>query len=402
MRILFAVHGYKPAYRLGGPIISVSALAEKLVSRGHEVIVFTTNSNLDEDLDVPADQPIVVDGVEVWYFRRDDFIQNRMGFLPYLAKSIGFLYASRMRSELDRVVPKVDIVHTHMPFIYPTYAASRAALRHGKPLFYHQRGVFDPKRLSFRSWKKWLYIRLFERPVLRRATTLVALTPAEVTSYRALGTSTHCEVIPNGIHVDRYRTIPVGNVDSRWGISPGSQVVLFMGRIHPIKGADLLVDAFMEVADRVPSAVLVMAGPDEFGLEQQMRVRVEERGLAGRVVFTGMVSGEDKLDLLARADLFCLPSDAEGFSIAILEALASGTAVLISPGCHFPEVQTAGAGVVAAPTSSAFAAAMAELLERPQELREMGARGRAFVSERYGWDEIADNMIAAYERALRS
>lgn len=402
MRILFAVHGYKPAYRLGGPVISVSALAENLVARGHEVIVFTTNSNLDEDLDVPTDRPVQVDGVEVWYFRRDDFIQNRMPFLPYLAKSIGFLYAPGMRRELDRVVPRVDIVHTHMPFVYPTYAASRAALRYDKPLFYHQRGVFDPRRLNFRGWKKRAYIRLFERPVLRRATTLVALTPAEVTSYRALRVYTRCEVIPNGIDVHRYRTMPARDPDSRWRIPPRSQLVLFMGRIHPIKGADRLVDAFMSIAQKIPSAVLVMAGPDEFGLEQQMRARVDRGGLTSRVIFTGMVSGEEKLDLLARADLFCLPSDAEGFSIAILEALASGTPVLISHGCHFPEVQEARAGVVVAPDTATLGPALVELLERPQELREMGVRGRAFVSGRYGWDQITDQMIDAYERALRA
>lgn len=402
MRILFAVHGYKPAYRVGGPIISVAALAEHLVARGHEVIVFTTNSNLDEDLEVPTDRPLQVDGVEVWYFRRDDFIQNRIPFLSYLAKSIGFLYAPLMRRELDRVVPTVDIVHTHMPFVYPTYAASRAALRHGKPLFYHQRGVFDPRRLGFRGRKKRAYIRLFERPVLRRATTLVALTPAEVASYRALGVVTQCEVIPNGIDADRYRTIPARDIEARWHIPPRAVVVLFMGRIHPIKGADRLVDAFLSIAEQIPSAVLVMAGPDEFGLEQKMRARVEQSGMASRVIFTGMVSGDDKLDLLARANLFSLPSDAEGFSIAILEALASGTPVLISPDCHFPEVQEAGAGLIVSNDRVALAIALAGLLERPQELRDMGERGRALVRERYTWDRITDRMIEAYTRALRA
>lgn len=402
MRILFAVHGYKPAYRVGGPIVSVSALAEHLVARGHQVIVFATNSNLDLDLDVPTDKPIDVNGVEVWYFRRDDFIQRRLPFLGYLAKSIGFLYAPLMRRELDRVVPTVDIVHTHMPFVYPTYAASRAAFRHGKPLFYHQRGVFDPKRLGFRARKKRAYIRLFELPVLRRATTLVALTTAEVTSYRALGVDTQCEVIPNGIDADRYRSVPIHDVEARWHIPPEAEVVLFMGRIHPSKGADRLVDAFLSIAQRIPSAVLVMAGPDEFGLEQKMRDRVEQSGFASRVIFTGMVSGDDKLDLLARANLFCLPSDGEGFSIAILEALASCTPVLISPDCHFPEVQEAGAGVIASTDPAALATALAALLERPQVLREMGDRGCALVREGYGWDRITDLTIKAYMRALRA
>ena len=74
MKILFAVHGYKPAYRIGGPIVSVAALAERLVAKGHEVTVFTTNSNLDQDLDVETDRPHLIDGVEVWYFRRESYL----------------------------------------------------------------------------------------------------------------------------------------------------------------------------------------------------------------------------------------------------------------------------------------------------------------------------------------
>ena len=96
MKILYAVHGYKPAYRLGGPIHTVSAVAERLVRRGHEVIVFTTNSNLDEDLDVPTDQAIDVEGVQVWYFKHEEPIKRWLPFIPYLAKSMGFLWSDHL------------------------------------------------------------------------------------------------------------------------------------------------------------------------------------------------------------------------------------------------------------------------------------------------------------------
>src|ERR1043166_4787482 len=107
--------------------------------------------------------------------------------------------------------------------------------------------------------------------------------------------------------------------------------------------------------DDLPNAVLTIAGPDEWGLEAQWRQRTHERG---RVVFPGMVSGDEKADLLARADLFCLPSTAEGFSNAVLEALASATAVMLSPQCNFPEVESANAGVVVDADAGRMAAAM--------------------------------------------
>src|SRR6188768_1407095 len=176
VRILYTVHGYKPAYRVGGPIESVAASAELLVQRGHQVTVLTTNSNLDQDLDVPVDQPVAVDGVTVWYFRREEPLRKWAPSVSYLAQSMGFLYAPKMAATLRQLVPDMDLVTTHLPFVYPTFAGARAARQARKPLFYYQRGNFDVERLKFRSLKKSLYIRFVERPIMNGATTLIALT----------------------------------------------------------------------------------------------------------------------------------------------------------------------------------------------------------------------------------
>jgi glycosyltransferase involved in cell wall biosynthesis len=401
LRILYTVHGYKPAYRLGGPIISVPAVAERLVRRGHQVVVFTTDSNADQDLDVPLNQPVDVDGVKVWYFSRKDFTQRLFFFLPYFAKSIGFMYNARIPGHLERLLPGMDLVHAHNPFIYPTYAAARAAHRLHKPLFFNQRGVFDPERLKFRSVKKRLYINLVVRPLLQKATTLIALTEAEVQSYRALGLVPPCRIIPNGIEVAAYRQHPGPTVEAIFQIPPQAQVILFMGRVHPIKGTDRLLEAFLQIQARLPDAVLVIAGPDEWGWGKKFQQMVGSAGLSDRVIFPGMVSGEAKLDLLARADLFCLPSDAEGFSMAVLEALASRTAVLLSPGCYFPEVVSAGAGWVVPPTPIALAQALVDLLGQPDRLRTMGARGLEFVRDNYSWDHITDQLLDVYLEGIQ-
>ena len=386
MKILYAVLGYKPAYRVGGPIHTVSAAAERLVRKGHEVVVFTTNSNLDEDLDVPTNQPIDVDGVQVWYFKHEEPIQKWLPFIPYLSKSIGFLYAPAMRAQLDRTVPSVDVVHTHMPFVYPTYAAGKAAIRHQKPLFYHQRGVFDPERLKFRGMKKRLYIKAIERPIMRRATTLIALTEAEVRSYRALGVQTPCRVIPNGVDIVDHQQSFDRSDYSFYNISPDEMVILFMARLHPIKGADRLIRAFLRIHSAFPKATLVMAGPDEWGIVEKFRQEIMSAGIGNRVLFPGMVTGETKQELLARADLFCLPSDAEGFSMAVLEAMAHKTAVLISPGCHFPAVESSCAGKVVPLSVDALASALSSLLADKKSLRVMGKSGYHLVKTEYTWD----------------
>lgn len=400
MKILFSVHGYKPAWRIGGPVISVSSLAESLVRRGHDVTVFTTDSNLDQTLDVPTDRIVDVEGVKVRYFRRRPLIPTRGPRVAYLSKSVGFLYAPELKAALDECVPTVDLVHTHLPFVYPTYAAAHAAFRHGKPLFYHQRGVFDPERLKFRSLKKTMYLKLVEVPILRRAEMLIALTEAERSSYTRLGVTTPVRVIPNGIDTQPYSHPPSPDDLAPLGIRPQHRLVLFMGRLHPIKGADRLLEAFVRIARSHSDALLVLAGPDEFSIERTFRANAEAAGLGERVIFPGMVSGSLKHSLLARADLFCLPSDAEGFSMAVLEALASSTAALLTPGCHFPEVEQYGAGKVVANDVGALTSALDELLAAPGTLAEMGMRGRRLVAERFTWESITNDITAAYEEGI--
>ncbi len=398
MKILFAVHGYKPAYRLGGPVLSVSSLAEHLVQKGHEVTVLTTNSNLDEDLDVPLDHEVEINGVYVRYFKRTEILRNVFPFIPYLAKSSGFVYAPRMKGYLKENISSFDLVHTHLPFIYPTFISAHFARKYKKPLFYHQRGVFDPNRLNFRSFKKRFYIRAIEYPILRDAMTLIALTKAEVDSYKKLGTKTMCKIVPNGIDIDQYRQTPLTTV---FDITSDQQVILFMGRIHPIKGADKLLDAFLRVHEKIPRALLVMAGPDEFGMEATFKQQVGGIGLSEKVLFPGMVTGELKKDLLARADVFCLPSDGEGFSMAILEALASATPVIISPGCNFPEIASVNAGVIVDTEPNVIAKQLVELLTSSEKLDSMGERGFTLIGQNYSWDQITDQIVNIYLEGLQ-
>jgi glycosyltransferase involved in cell wall biosynthesis len=396
MRILYATPAYKPAYKMGGPVASVSAAAEMLARRGHHVTVVTTNANLDEDLDVPTDQPVDVDGVEVWYFRREEPLRKWLPFVPYLSESMGFTYSPKMKAALERMVPQMDVVDTQMPFVYPTFAASRAALRHGKALFYHQRGNFIDVRLARRRLKKSIYLALFEKPVMRRATALIALTEAEREAFAALSPGTPCEVIPNGVSLPSPIDGAAARVEARWAIPRDAQVILFLGRLHTWKGAGETLEAFERIERELPRAWLVMAGPDEAGIAA--RWRAERSNETHRVVFPGVIGGTEKGDLLERADLFCLPSIAEGLSMATLEAMAHRTAVLISPGCNLPEAEAAGAAVIVEKNVDAIAAATSGLLADPDRLRMMGEAGRRFVAANYSWDVVTDRLLDLYAR----
>jgi len=400
MHILYVTHGYKPAYRIGGPIWSVSAAAEGMVARGHRVTVFATNSNLDEDLDVPLDQPVIVDGVEVWYFRREDLVKKYIWWSKYISQSMGFLVTPELAASMRKLLASVDIVHTQMPFVYPTMVAARLAISAKKPLFYNQRGVFHPSRLEYRGFKKRLYIELIEKAIMRRATGLIALTPEEIDSYRALGIQTPCHTIPNGIDVAKFRRVPRLASLSKLDIEESDRVILFLGRLHPSKGVDILVDAFFRIISEHPDALLVIAGPDEHGISQQIRTEAARKNLEHRIRMPGMVTGDLKVDLLARADLFVLPSSGEGLSMAVLEALASGTPVVISPECNLPAVDEVKAGAVVERDAELVAQAISRFLADDAMISTASEAAYRLARDRFGWPTVVDKLEGLYLSAV--
>jgi len=403
MKILFFSPGYAPAYKFGGPVASITATAEHLVKKGHQVFVFSTNFNLQEDLDVPTDCPIERNGVIVWYFKRRNLISDFQRFLPSFTRSVGFLFTPAMKKMIPKIIPQIDIIHSHLPFVYPTYLAWCTSKIWNKPLFYHQRNNFAPEYLREGWLKKSIYLWAIEKRILRSVTTLIAFNEFEKENYRHLGIENRCRIVPNGIDFQNFRRKPKNPHSSSVlsKIPLDGKLILFLGRIHSCKGADVLLKAFLKIGALHPKAFLVMAGPDEHSLVPEFQKEIEQEGLQDRVIFPGMVSGDEKTDLLARADLFCLPSKSEGFSSAILEALASYTPVLISPGCHFPEVAQFGAGRIVSSTPESFAQGIHELLSAEGKLMEMGEKGRNLVEKDYNWERIIERLVEAYEEGIK-
>lgn len=292
LNILYAVPEYVPAFNIGGPVISLSAVAENLVNRGHKVIVYTTNSNGVDDLDVPLNQPVMVNGVEVWYFPRFEIIKKIFPFWKYFSQSVGYRYSPGLARKVRLTLTNFDLVHTQAIWAFPSLIAGRKAIQSSIPLFIHQRGELHPARLDYRSLKKRVYLELFVRPILDRATMLFALNSAEEKNFQNLNFTRPCRVIPNGINVEEFTQKPDQKDLDKYSIQPEQFILLFMGRMHTFKGADLLVQAFLNHAGKYPDSVLIMAGPDEQGFTSNLVELVSDHNLENRVLFPGMVSGK--------------------------------------------------------------------------------------------------------------
>ena len=403
MRILFVLPAYVPAWNLGGTMASAHDLARHMVALGHPVTVLATNANGPEPLDVATNEPVTRDGVEVWYFPNEPMrMPWPLSRMPYFAKSQAYI-ASPMQARAARErAGQFDVMVLQNPFGNPNVVGDRAARRSGTPTMYYAHGMLQASHLRFRAMKKRVYLALVEKAILRRAAGLFALTDDEAAAYHRLGLTNPIYVIPNAVDLSGLSTTVVDASQPLIRQLEGKTVVLFLSRIHPTKGVDTLVAAFMELAAKHPDAVLVVAGPDEFTLVPELRARLNRAGMADRALFPSLVSGGLKRDLLARANVFVLPSHMEGFSMCILEAMGSATPVIITPGCHFGEVEKVGAGLIVEVQAPALAQAMDRLLSSEVLRRDMGRRGRQLVEDKYQWSRMARRTIEAYTEAAAS
>jgi glycosyltransferase involved in cell wall biosynthesis len=305
---------------------------------------------------------------------------------------------------LTNELPKFDLVHLHGLWRYPQWAAARCAQRLGIPYIVSPHGMCEPYELARKAWKKKLYFDLIERQTLQNAAAIHAITAAEQSHCAQLQCQNPIPVIPHGVEIlpflstaaiDRHLPPSIAAIPAQ------SPVLLFMGRLHPKKGLDLLIPAFAQVLKQHPGAYLVLAGPDA-GYQDTWVALAQALGIEARVVFPGMVTGVAKQALLQRSDVFTLPSYSEGFSVAILEALAAAKPVVISKFCYFDEVTQAQCGLVVDTDVSALAQGLNQILNlAPLSRSAMGRQGQQMIEQHYTWSATAAQMRGLYQAVLQ-
>lgn len=302
---------------------------------------------------------------------------------------------------IDETIRNFDVVHVHAIWNFPTYYAMRTAGRAGVPYIVAPQGSLEPWALSAGSWRRRLYAQHIERPLLQRSTRLQALTDAELAQFRAYGLDVPTAVIPNAVQQDWPQT--KRNLAADLGLPYGTKTLLFLSRLHPKKGLDILIPAFAAFGREREDVALIIAGGDAgSGYGETIRGIARDLGLDRRCLFLGEVGGDHKRKLFAGADAFILTSHSEGLPIAVIEAMASGVPVIITPGCNIPEVAGVGAGLVVRPSPEATVAGLRHLFANPEGMRRRGENGRRLVQERFTWPKIAKRTIEVYEEMIET
>jgi glycosyltransferase involved in cell wall biosynthesis len=392
VRILKTVQAYYPFQEKGGPVVKVRALARGLARRGHQVTVLTADLGLREHAGFgmkvercPWGWRFQEDGVEAIYL-------STLGHYRALTlnpRVIGFCRAPLRR---------FDLVHCYGLYDLLGPAVSYFCRRQGTPYIIEPMGMYRPIDRGFRL--KLLWHRSIGGVFWRNAVRVVATSEMEHQDLLDDGVPPEKLVIRyNGIDAVSFASLPpCGSFRAKWRVPPEQPLILFLSRLIPRKGADILIEAFAQACPE--SGRLVIAGPEgELGYRSYLEKRAKESGVEARVLFTGPLYDEEKKAVLADADLFVLPSRYENFANAAAEAMACGIPVIVTESCGIRSLVDGQAGLVIASEKEALAAALRKLLD-DKALYAQLKDGCRRIAGQLSWDRLTAQMEGCYTEAL--
>jgi glycosyltransferase involved in cell wall biosynthesis len=382
MRIVHAISGIDP--RNGGPTNALIGLAAAQVRAGLDVRVISTWQEKDAHRSAEKLESLGV-GVRM--------VGPALGKLSRHAA---------LEQNLVAEITAADVVHVHAMWEEIQHQACRVSRRLNKPYVFTPHGMLDPWNMKKSSLGKKFFLWLRMRENLNRAALLHFTTAIERDVVARMELKPPTVVEPLGLDAAQYRELPLKGTfrDTVEGLDD-RPMILFLGRIHYGKGLELLVPALAKMKRK--DAMLVVAGPDFAGYGGTIALLAELSHVTDRIVYTGMIEGAEKLAALRDADLLSAPSYHENFGLAVIEALACGTPVVVSDQVNLhPEISAAGVGGVVPLDSDALARELDRWLDDEPLRRAAAARAPAFVRERYDWDSIARRWVGHYEKVCAS
>jgi glycosyltransferase involved in cell wall biosynthesis len=386
LRILHVAPSFHPAWAYGGIPRCVYELARAQARQGDAVSVWTTDA-FDAERRCPTPEE-VVDGIVVRRFRN---LHNGLAYHRQLYLPVGIIKAPW------RDLAEFDVVHVHSHRHLLEALVGAAALRRGIPYVFTGNGTV-PAIERYVLVKRVLDL-FGADAVLKAAAACVAVSEAEIADYEHAGVARQrVRVIPNGVRLDEFARLPPrGSFRRAFGLGDGPLIV-FVGKITPRKGVDVLLRALA----RLPADVRLVVAGNFMMPEAPIRAIVEELHLQDRVLFPGLLLGDDRNAAYVDADVVAYPSTDEIFGLVAAEALMCGAPVVVCDDSGCGElVRAAGGGrLVPYGDHAALAIALQALLADRAERQRCASAGRRFVETHLGWERVAEQTRALYAEVV--
>jgi glycosyltransferase involved in cell wall biosynthesis len=389
LRILQVISSFPPAYAYGGPLQAAYGMSRELVRRGHKVTVFTTDVYNSHSRLKPTQNPVDMDGIRVYRFRN---VSNRLA-----QKNLPL--APAMFTALGRQAKDFDLVHIHEYISSQALFVRHVCRKYGIPYLLQPHGSL-PIIIEKQGWKK-IYDRLWGLRLLRDAEKMLALNQMEAEQFKNLGIDEAViEIIPNGINAPEFENLPPrGDFRRKHNLNSHEKIVLYLGRIHRIKGLDLLSRAFARLPQDFSPVKLVIAGPDNGYLATLIEL-IDKLGIKEKVLLTGALYGRDKLAAYVDAEAYVLPSSYETFPVTVLEALACCLSVITTRCCGITDM-VARTGYVVERREDQLRDALEAALQDRKSRGKLREEGRRLVLESFSWEAVVAKLEDAYQRTKK-
>ncbi|MEH1922818.1 glycosyltransferase [Nostoc sp.] len=375
LKILHYIPVYAPAWQFGGPVLSVSQLCEGLTALSHEVEVFTSNAGLNNQPELPLNQPVIRNGVKVTYFQQEP----GMG-----------IYCPGMEQAVTARAREFDIIHITGVWQRTSGAACKAAKHQGVPYIVSPRGALGPYSWQQKTAKKILYYLWQERFNMTNAAGIHYTSKQELQECLWLKLPGKSFIIPNGLNTEFWQ--PALEEAKIWrksqNLSEDDFILLNVGRLHHKKGLDLLPQALAPLQHL--NWQMVFVGGDDDGTKAKLQQQFQAANLSDKVTFLERCEPKKLPAIYSAANLFVLPSRHENFGNVVVESLACGCPVLISDkvGLH-DEVAEGGVGWVRSRVPSEWTEAIRELIQFPSKMQTIKFKSRAWIENIFSIDKTS-------------
>ena len=365
----------------GGTSEVVPRICRAQKGAGHEVsLIALKTSDVSEQADLAMKS-----GVEFVFI-------DGLSRLPVM-RTVG--YASDFYSKVQEAISRTDIVHIHGLWMYPVWAAAKAARKLGKPYVVMPHGFLERERLKVSKWKKRISATLFDRRVLKGAKAIIATSESEAHGIHAFGLANPTYIMPLGLDIAASDALAR---DKRCE----KKTLLYLSRITPIKGLDMLAEVWSKLQPEFPNWKLRMVGPDDRGYAKEVERMFSVKCAAASYSIEGPVFGGEKMDALRSADAFVLPTRSENWSVAVAEAMASGLPVVCTKGAPWKCLNDVCAGAWVEISEEAIYRGLRAVMSCSDlDRRTMGENGRKWAQENLSWNPIVHRLVSYYEYLLR-
>ena len=391
MKILHVAHFFYPCLSAGGVVNASYQIASKQAD-GNDVKVYTSDS-CKERLKFPNGRyDVDVGGIKVDYFKN---LSNRFKLATMLDTPLSAPF--RIRKDIKNH----EVIHIHEHRQTLAIFVSHFARKNNIPYVVQAHGSVLP--FFQKEGLKNLFDKVFGFRILHNASCVFALTEVEKEQYLKMGVEEDkIEIVPLGINLEEYENLPQsGRFRSRFNVAKEDKLILFVGRIHEIKGLDLLVDAFNDLIDNngEVSIKLAIVGPDD-GYLSKLEEKINEYSLKENVIITGPLYKEEKQEALVDCDLFVMPSKYESFTTSGLEAMACGKPLVLTKNNHIHDWVDGNVGIACDDDKDSLRKAIEAALFDDDLSAVYGEKGKELIKAKYNWDIINTQILDIYKKCL--